>query len=982
MLIHFSNRFRLLLPTVMFLWINGQVRAEDFNKFLQPLFNAKCVKCHGKKGKVKGKVNLLQIRTASQFLKKPKLIKDMIEAIDANDMPPEKEPRLNRTTRLKLLSSLRTMLREATTGKKTKPVPYRRLNRFQYNNVVKDLFQLNKDVFRLPEKMMTRHGNYFNPKSTKMPDRVDAACLSLNRNGGFKDVAAFPQDLRALHGFDNQANQLTLSPLLLESFLQLSVSILNSPDFQGSCGIWNEFFKGSAGDGRSKTAIARRLKPFLTKAFRSSVDAATVSRYAEYALSQMKQGRSFTDSMKKVASAALSSPLFLYRYQGVAAIDRQYALASNLSFFLWGSSPDEELLALAGRGQLSSPATLKKTIDRMLTDKKVERFLDSFPAQWMQLETILAVAPDPKKHRFYNVDKKNSASLQMVLEPLLLFDAVFIEDRPLVELLSPTFSYQSDFLKKWYALSSKPQLHPNQTPAKRRERELARKSLVAKITKAQRDLETLLKPVKAGILSARKRKAGLKRPVDLKPYAAWEFNGNLKASVSSLELKAHGKISYSRGMVVLKNAYLQTKNLPIDLNAKTMEVWCTLNNITQRGGGVMTIQGRGDHFDSIVYGERAARHWISGSNRHRRTLDFKGSTPETSANTMLHLVMVYQANGTTTLYRNGKPYGKSYRKGSTTFAKNQTSVVFGLRHLPPGGNKFLSVTLDKARLYNRALTPAEVAALSSGVNLIVSDEDLNKALSSFQKRRKAAFDKTISESKFELTKYLSPEDRKKQAKINQKKIENGLRNALRSRTFQRVAATDPRFGGIITNAATLSMTSLPKRTRPIGRGAWIIEVIFNDPPPPPPNDVPPLNENNGSKKLTIRERFAKHRSNSSCAGCHSRLDPLGFALENFDVTGQWRDKYENGRDVDASGTLIKKHKFAGVVEFKESLVKEKKRFAKAFTGHLLRFALSRELRPADSLIIDDIVSKAEKEDFKLKSIIREVILCDPFLKSN
>ena len=178
---------------------------------------------------------------------------------------------------------------------------------------------------------------------------------------------------------------------------------------------------------------------------------------------------------------------------------------------------------------------------------------------------------------------------------------------------------------------------------------------------------------------------------------------------------------------------------------------------------------------------------------------------------------------------------------------------------------------------------------------------------------------------------------------------------------------------MITNAATLIMTSGPKRTHPIARGAWIIEVIFNDPPPPPPNDVPPLNEDSFDRKLTIRERFAVHRKNPSCAGCHSRLDPLGFALENFDVTGRWRDKYENGRDVDASGTLVKKHKFKGIVDFKKAIVLEKRRFAKAFAGHLLRYASARELTARDSLILDDIVKKTEKDNFKLKSLLREVI---------
>ena len=187
-----------------------------------------------------------------------------------------------------------------------------------------------------------------------------------------------------------------------------------------------------------------------------------------------------------------------------------------------------------------------------------------------------------------------------------------------------------------------------------------------------------------------------------------------------------------------------------------------------------------------------------------------------------------------------------------------------------------------------------------------------------------------------------------------------------------------RYGGIITSAAMLSMNNGTHRTHPIARGAWIIEVIFNDPPPPPPNDVPPLNEDAGPKNLTIREKFAKHRENADCAGCHSRLDPLGFAMENFDITGRWRDKYPNGRDVDASGTLLRKYPFADPVKFKQSIVTEDKRFAKAFTAHLLRFALARELTPADALTVDQITQATAGEQFKLRPILREVIRSKPF----
>ena len=964
-----------LLLFVQFGFAATECRADEFANFLNPLVAKHCLKCHGGE-EVNGEVNFKPITTAAQFLAQPAVINKMIQAVDSNDMPPEGEPQLDEKTRTRLLATLKTMLRDATSGKERTSSPIRRLNRFQYNNSVRDLFQLKLDVFELPEKLMTRHDNYLHPASGKMPDRVRVASFSLKPQAGLRDVNAFPKDLRAEHGFDNQANQLTLSPLLLDAFLRLSVSIVDSPDFnEQNVGIWNDFFRQPAEGTDTQAEVKRRLGPFLTIAFRGRVEPETLDRYTAYATAKMKQGVSFTDSMKKVASAVLSSPMFLYRTGAADGQEAPFALASTLSYFLWGSCPDRELLRLAENGELARPDVLNRTIERMIADPKIERFLDAFPSQWMQLENVLAATPDPQINKYFRLDQNNPAGLQMVLEPLLLFDAMFVEDRPIMELISPTFSYQSEFLKTWYTSELKPPpVDLKQIVDDNRRNDEQRKNLEAAIEAAQSELDALIAPVKAKLLADRKSDAGDKVPVDLKPFAAWEFNGDLKESLRSLDLTAHGNIEFKDGMAVLDRAYLQSPGLPIELKAKSLEVWCQVHGLDQRGGGVMGIQGPGDFFDTIVIGERKPRHWISGSNGFSRTEDFPESTPETKDGELLHLVMVYTEDGTTTLYRDGKPHGKPFRKGAATFPKDQSSVLFGLRHLPPGGNKFLKVSIDKARLYDRELTAEEVAASADGNNTYVSDEDLLLAMTPEQKEKRAALNKTLDESRVALGQVPPNQKPEKVQQEVQRRFEDELKAMMRSPIFDRVAASDPRYGGIITNAAMLSMTSGPQRTHPIARGVWIIEVIFNDPPPPPPNDVPPLNEDDSARDLTIREKFAAHRKNPSCAGCHSRIDPLGFAMENFDITGRWRDKYENGKPVDSGGTLLRTYPFDGVVGFKQSLAKEDQRFARAFTSHLLRFALARELGPADSITIDTIVSKTARADFRLRSLIREVAL--------
>jgi hypothetical protein len=204
-------------------------------------------------------------------------------------------------------------------------------------------------------------------------------------------------------------------------------------------------------------------------------------------------------------------------------------------------------------------------------------------------------------------------------------------------------------------------------------------------------------------------------------------------------------------------------------------------------------------------------------------------------------------------------------------------------------------------------------------------------------------------------------------------------------TFSRVPVTDRRNGGVITNAAVMTMTSGPERTQPITRGAWIATVIFNNPPEPPPADVPPLGEKPfaGEEHLTLRERLALHRERSDCKGCHEQIDPLGFALENYDPIGRWRTQYENSRDVDMSGRLFRKHGFSDIIEFKEAILVEKDRFTRALAGHLLSFGLARELGAADEVALDEIARATAQDGYKVQTLLKQVILSKPFLsKSN
>ena len=643
---------------------------------VQSVFQAHCVECHGAKGKVKGEVNLLSFTQGKDIKSDPELLQTVLEVIDFGEMPPEENQPIDNTERKLIVAHLKKLLEESVSGANEEWVnaPIRRMTRFQYANAVKDLLDLKVEVFPLPERMMRDRSGYFKPASGKMPAKITVSSRPLGKSGLIEPrmdgVAPFPQDLRAEHGYDTQGDHLSLSPLLMEDFFRLSRSIVKSPSFnQRNVGTWGKYFGEPKPEGNQMDEMKARLRSLLTLAFRRPVQDKTLQKYLSYSKQQMDNGLGVGDVMKEVLSAILASPRFLYLYdQGEKESiqpdsSQNLDLASRLSFFLWGSLPDEELLQAAKKGVLVEEEQLSKQVDRMLTDTKLKRFCDSFPTQWLQLDRIISAVPDEKKYRdFYYAAPLYRTTMDMMMEPLLLFETVLIEDRSVLELIDSNYTFRSPRLRKWYGEEPK------------------------------------------------------------------------------------GKL-----------------------------------------GGPVSIP------------------------------------------------------------------------------------------------------------------------------------------------------------------------------------------------FTRQLVEDRRHGGVITNGAVMTMTSGPLETKPITRGAWIAGVIFNSPPPPPPAEVPPLpEEKEVDLSMTLRERFADHRERADCAGCHEKLDPLGFALENFDPVGRWREKYHNGREVDVSGTLFRAHKFSNIIEFKDAILKEKNRFVRGLAGHLLAFGLGRELNPSDTLALDEIVEKVEGENYSMKSLIHAVVQSKSF----
>ena len=177
------------------------------------------------------------------------------------------------------------------------------------------------------------------------------------------------------------------------------------------------------------------------------------------------------------------------------------------------------------------------------------------------------------------------------------------------------------------------------------------------------------------------------------------------------------------------------------------------------------------------------------------------------------------------------------------------------------------------------------------------------------------------------------------------------------------------------------MTSVATRTSPVFRGKYVLSTFLNTPPPPAPPNVPTLDESNKAASTvpkTVRAQLELHRKNQPCAGCHSVIDPPGFALENFDSVGNWRDTGPDGAPLDVAGTLADGTKVNGPVALREAILNRPDAFVTVVTERMMTYALGRGLEPSDMPVVRRIVKKAAQNEYGLSSIVMGIIESAPF----
>jgi hypothetical protein len=203
---------------------------------------------------------------------------------------------------------------------------------------------------------------------------------------------------------------------------------------------------------------------------------------------------------------------------------------------------------------------------------------------------------------------------------------------------------------------------------------------------------------------------------------------------------------------------------------------------------------------------------------------------------------------------------------------------------------------------------------------------------------------------------------------------------VKGKEMQRVSLKpEDHRGGLLGMGSVLSLTSHTSRTSPTMRGKWILEVVFGTPPPPPPANVSQIKEEPGKKKeaQTFREKLAQHAQDPSCTSCHRKMDPLGFALDNFNAVGRWRDK-QGEQPLDVTGELPSGEKLNGIADLKRVILSRKDDFVRNLSEQMLNYAIGRELEDTDDCPVRQITNQLKSNDYRFSTLVLEIVKSYPF----
>jgi len=914
----------MIRPLLAFILITTATSAKDFRSFL----DAHCLDCHDSDAK-KGDLDLSTFTDEAAVMKDREICRSVYEKIESHQMPPPKQKsQPSETQRQELMTWIMDIAARPDPALGAidpgKPM-LRRLTRLEYNNAVRDLFGLNVDVFMFPERLPISDKNYFQPASGKISDTVK---VPLREYGAKYPVLCrqlgLPGDNRAEHGYRNRGDAMDFSPLLLEKYLAAANEIVNAPDLPLQSDVAAELF-GIPPTQRKALANAKQGK---TPPLQGDLTFNAAGLFAPNAKAWKKAEGSadnvpqrFFDDLREGYSNSISGVFDAGdSVKGVTTVPGKGGLlrlryAGGAKTLTINPNAD---LWLAGFSTVQATSGGKIFTNQIKGSKSFELTFKVEDGDQDEGITRLGV--------FVLGRKGQSGSVTLT--------AKFTDDTDISLSGEIAEDAAGTTLFTFAAV-------PGESV----------KSLAVDGSKFSGDYVVLddlgfitngrAKPVQLASNPAEKApqtKALAQRPA--RERLATFVERAFRRAVASEEV--------NRFYALFEEGRNQSKSEEEAMKSAVAAVLASPAFLYVEANGIPGTEKVVPLEDAELATRLALFLWCSTPDDELLQLAKSGK---------LHDPTVLEAQ-TRRMLRNSKS-----RELSESFATQWLRLDQLYTSKPDSDlfKAFYSGPQGKSTLHGAMLT--EALLLFETVQ--VEDRSILDFI--------AADYTWLNGSLGKLYGLNATPDQAEPAQPNttrevKKEVTGG---------WQRVPLTDARRGGFMTMAAPMTITSLPFRTSPVKRGAWLLETVFNRPPTEPKVAFAIENDTKeAAQQMSIRQKFEAHRSKAACYSCHIRLDPPGFALERFSPIGQWRET-DGTQPVDAHAEW-NAQPFDGPAEYKAILAKNPHEFTRGFIEHLLSYALGRSLHVYDMPAVAQIEDAAKADGWKFSRVIVEIVKSYPF----
>ena len=916
-----------VLLAALLLTLCGDLQADE----AKAVIRAYCVVCHGAPDESpEGGFSLTADFARAPLRETGSTLKKALDAVEGFEMPPADSDQPSVQERKELTRGIRQWLANPSLGKQHDPgrPVLRRLTRLEYNNTVRDLLGLETDVFMFSERLPFER-NHYQPQSKKMPGRLTMAA----REYGAKYPvllrdASMPGDSRAEYGFSNRGDAQNLSAVRLQQYVRIAGEIAFHSELLSRAERMEELFP-QARFRQMASGVSQKSKP-LTGSKTKLATNDNVGRTADGSAFSLEQFRARIDSAfaedrggvfsgEELRNTKIAGKGGLVRISYGKNAIRTFAINPNED---WWFAPFATAIESSGDTLLANYKKAQRRYELTFQSAGTGPFAGIRELAVVVLSRRGEQGTVRIKATF---DDDTTAELDVTLKPGAGEDNTFVsfaakDDRHIKRLAIDGSGFSGDYVlldDLAFMTRDKPNLQPLVQAEEPVVIETPKSEIVR--TKLNRDLANQ---------SASKRLTHFLRRAFRREVQPDEVSVYLSLYQSAFEGGASDDAAMRSVIqaVLASPSFLYVNGRESSGESADAAVPLSDYEVASRLSYFLWSSMPDDKLFELAAEERLQDDEVLEAQVRRMLQDRRSI--ELSENFFVQWLRLREL-------WSAQPDKKLFPEFYTAINDKRTLAqdMFGevLLH-------FQTVLVE-----DRPVT-----------ELLDCDYTfINGKLMEYYRQNVTDL-ATVSGAE-----ELFADDQKN------------------DRVWNRVRKFDRRRGGLLTTPAVLTLTSFPHRTSSIRRGVWILDTVFNRHPPAPKVAVADIDEQENAASLTLREKVERHRENAACAVCHDRIDPPGFALENFDAIGRWRDK--DGEDaIDPSGELPGVGEFHTPEEFRALLVSQKRRFAQGFAEHLLSYALGRKLEYFDVSFVEQIVDRTIEDDYRISRLVVEITKSYPF----